>query len=80
MARLRRPLAIFRLPESTSIRSWLRPPSRDLSAIPGLLCERGWAVEMGEPFADPASAPPDEIELVAARVREIAREAARGTG
>lgn len=78
VARLRKPLAIFQLPEKASLRGWFRPPSRDLSAIPGLLRERGWAVELGEPFADPADAPPDELDLVAERVRDLARDAADG--
>ncbi len=81
IARLGRPLAIYRLPES----SWLaRSPlaarsrivkrlaaigrHRDLTVIPQALVNDGFAVWFGEPFQLTGRRPPDELPQVAERV------------
>ena len=80
VARARKPLAIHRLPERPSLWSRLWRPSRDLAVIPEVLRSRGQASWLGEPFVDPAAAPPDETRRVAERVRRLVEESAGGTG
>jgi mitochondrial fission protein ELM1 len=67
VARLGRPLAIHVLPPA---RSWWLS-RRDLEAVPARLIERGVAVRLGDPFRAPTAAPPDELALVASRVRAL---------
>ena len=45
--------------------------SRDLSAIPRLLVEKGLAVWLGDPMLPPAPFVDDELERVAARIRSL---------
>jgi uncharacterized protein len=86
IARLGRPLAIYRLPSS----NWLAralPKSiegggltarltavgknRDLTAIPQRLVKDGFAVWFGEPFKLDGRRPPDDLLQVAARIVEL---------
>ncbi|MGH0037086.1 MAG: mitochondrial fission ELM1 family protein [Myxococcota bacterium] len=78
VARARKPLAIFPLPERHTLWSRIWPPSRDLAVIPQVLRSRGQASWLGEPFVDPAAAPPDETEAVAERVRRLLADPGRG--
>jgi len=71
VARLGRPLAICVLPPAR--RGWLgrMASRRDLGAIPALLIREGHAVRLGDPFPAAASPAGDELERVAARIREM---------
>lgn len=70
VARLGRPLAVCVLPARR--RWWRRIASRrDLEAVPALLFERGLAAPLGEPFRAPGGDVPDELALVAARIRAL---------
>jgi mitochondrial fission protein ELM1 len=70
VARLGRPLAVVRLPRR---RAWLRAltRSRDLDAVARWLLGRGLAVELGEPWREPAGALDDDVARVAARIRAL---------
>ena len=70
VARLRRPLAIARLP---SRRTWLRmlTRSRDLDAVARLLLDQSLAVELGDPWHAPTAPPQDDLAAVVARVRAL---------
>lgn len=70
VARLGRPLAIHVLPPA---RGLLRRVAsrRDLTAVPDRLFEQGLAVRLGDPFRAPTAEPPDELGVVAARIREL---------
>jgi hypothetical protein len=46
-------------------------PTRDLDRLHQQLYRRGMAKPFGEPFAIPSSAPPNDLERVAARVRAL---------
>jgi hypothetical protein len=46
---------------------------RDLGAVPALLVESGLAVRLGDPFRPPAASPPDELAMVADRIRALFR-------
>jgi mitochondrial fission protein ELM1 len=73
VARLGRPLAVYLLPPAPRAWEWLGRllGSRDPTAIPRLLCQRGWAVELGQPFREAGEQPPDEVGAVAERVRRL---------
>jgi hypothetical protein len=92
IARLGRPLAIYRLPQS----SWLaRSPlparwaiakrlaaigrHRDLTAIPQALVRDGFAVWFGEPYQLTGRRPPDHLEQVVERIVELVQQH-RATG
>jgi mitochondrial fission protein ELM1 len=69
VARARRPLAIFPLPERRTLWNRIWPASRDLSVIPDVLCAQGRASWLGEPFVPPPEAPPEETGAVVERIR-----------
>lgn len=70
VARLGKPLAVFELPPAHG-RWRARLGSRDLSAVPDLLVERGLAVRLGEPFRPPDGPPPDDLRRVVERIRRV---------
>ena len=71
VARLSRPLAIFRLPAAAA-RFWqVLSRSRDLDAISERLIAQDRAVRLGAPFRPAGDAPADELPAVAARIRAL---------
>jgi mitochondrial fission protein ELM1 len=71
VARLGRPLAVFRLPPR---HRWLRAlmRSRDLDAVARHLVARGLAAPLGAPWRAPDGPPGDDLDAVAARIRALA--------
>jgi mitochondrial fission protein ELM1 len=71
VARLGRPLAVFELPPAPGASWRFLTSARDLSAIPRLLVERGFATTLGEGFRAPAAPPLDDLPLVVKRIRDL---------
>jgi|RhiMetdeSRZDD1v2_1073273.scaffolds.fasta_scaffold08320_6 uncharacterized protein len=79
IARLGKPLAIAALPPEGGFRGLAkrlvshlgRGPARDFDLFHRYLYDQGWAVPLGKEFVAPASLPPDDREIAAARIRRL---------